>query len=225
MTLYTCQYCKKGFAKETTLAVHLCEPKKRYKEQHEAGPRLGLGAYLKFYEMTQGSSNPKTFDDFAASPYYRAFVKFGQYCVSIRAVNPIRFTEWLLKNNKKIDHWCRDSVYSEYLLEYIRVESVNDALTRAIEYSINWAESHQHPSHDCLRYGSTNMMVHAVTTGRISPWVIYNSESGQKFLSELTPEQVAIVWPYIDSDVWQKKFRAYPADQEYATEILRQAGW
>jgi hypothetical protein len=55
--------------------------------------------------------------------------------------------------------------------------------------------------------------------------VIYNSESGQKFLNELNAEQVSMIWPYIDSDIWQKKFVDYPADQEYAKEILTQAGW
>jgi hypothetical protein len=68
-------------------------------------------------------------------------------------------------------------------------------------------------------------MVYAVTTGRISPWVIYNCESGQKFLSELSPDQVSMVWPYIDSDAWQKKFADYVADREYAQEILTKAGW
>jgi hypothetical protein len=68
-------------------------------------------------------------------------------------------------------------------------------------------------------------MVYAVTTGRISPWVIYNCESGQKFLSELDSTQVTMVWPYIDAEVWQKKFFNYPADQEYAKDILTRAGW
>jgi hypothetical protein len=76
-----------------------------------------------------------------------------------------------------------------------------------------------------MRYGNTNSLCYAVTFGRISPWVIYNSESGQKFLSELTTEQVAMVWPYIDSDAWQKKFSNYPADQEYVKDILNKAGW
>ena len=67
--------------------------------------------------------------------------------------------------------------------------------------------------------------MYAVTTGRISPWVIYNSESGQQFLSTLDAGQIAMVWPYIDSDMWQKKFSDYRADQEYAKEILTQAGW
>jgi hypothetical protein len=76
-----------------------------------------------------------------------------------------------------------------------------------------------------LRYGNANAMCHAVTSGRISPWVIYNCESGQKFLSNLDPTQVAMIWSYIDSDTWQKRFRDCPEDQSYAQEILTKAGW
>ena len=222
---YICQYCKKDFLKESSLAVHSCEPRRRRMEKDEAGVRLGLQAYLKFYELTQGSAKLKTFDDFADSPYYRAFVKFGRHCVAIRAINPARFVEWVLKQNKKLDHWAKDSVYTEYLMDYLKVEAVSDALARAIEFSIDWGEESGHPSHDCLRYGNSNSMTYAVSTGRISPWVIYNCNSGQQFLSELNPEQIAIIWPYIDSDTWQKKFKDYPADQEYAKEILQKAGW
>jgi hypothetical protein len=211
--------------KESSLAVHSCEPRRRRMEKDEAGVRLGFNAYLKFYELTQGSARLKTYDDFCESAYYRAFVKFGRYCVDIRAVNPARFVEWVLKQNKKIDHWCKDTVYTEYLIDYLRVENINDALARAVEFGIDWAEKSSHPAEDCLRYGNTNAIVYAVTAGRISPWIIYNSESGQKFLSELDATQVAIIWPYIDADFWMKKFQDYPADQEYARDILTKAGW
>lgn len=211
--------------KETTLAVHLCTPKKRFLEQNEVGVQLGLQAYLRFYEITQGSAKLKTFKDFSSSPYYTAFVKFGRYCVDTRAINPAQFMTWLLKNNKKIDHWCSDKIYTEYLLFYLRVEAVADALARAVEYSIDWSEKTTHPAHDCMRYGNTNALVHAVTAGRISPWVIYNSDSGQKFLSELNSEQVAMIWSIIDTDFWSKKFQDYPADTEYTKDILKKAGW
>jgi hypothetical protein len=161
-------------------------------EKDEAGVRLGFHAYLKFYELTQGSAKLKTFEDFADSPYYKAFVKFGRYCVDIRAINPARFVEWVLKQNKKIDHWAKDTVYTEYLTDYLRVENVNDALARAMEFGIDWSEQNEHPAEDCLRYGNTNAMVYAVTTGRISPWIVYNCESGQKFLSELDATQVKV---------------------------------
>ena len=211
--------------KESSLAVHSCEPRRRRMERDEAGVRLGFQSYIKFYELTQGSAKLKTFDDFADSPYYRAFVKFGRHCVAIRAINPARFVEWVLKQNKKLDYWCKDTVYTEYLMDYLRVENVSDALARAMEFGIDWADTSGHPAEDCLRYGNSNTMTYAVSVGRISPWIIYNCESGQKFLNELDPTQIAMVWPYIDADVWQRKFKDYPADQEYAKEILTKAGW
>ena len=82
-----------------------------------------------------------------------------------------------------------------------------------------------HPAQDMLRYGNYNALCYDITCGRISPWVIYNSEAGQKFLSELNNEQVAMIWPYIDSDIWQRKFHDYMADQEFVKDILSKAGW
>jgi len=222
---YTCQYCKKDFVKETSLAIHSCEPRKRRQEKEEAGVRLGFHAYIKFYEMTQGSAKLKTYDDFCDSPYYKAFVKFGRYCVSIKAINPARFTEYVLKQNKKIDYWTKDSVYEEYLLFYLKVERMEDALTRAIEHAITWGEEKETQSQDYLRYGNHNAIVYAVTSGRISPWVLYNCESGQKFLEEISSEHRAMIWPYIDPDVWQKKLKEDPANRIEAQELLKQAGW
>jgi len=225
LTEYTCQYCKKSFRRETSLAVHVCEPKRRYQERDEVGVQIGLQSYLRFYEITQGSAKLKTFDDFAESPYYRAFVKYGRYCVSIRAININRFTEWLLKNNKKIDHWCRDSMYSEYLADYLRREAVSDALARAMEQAITWSEETGNPDRDYLRFGNSNAVCYAITTGRISAWILYNCDSGQEFLGSLNPEQIAMVWPWIDADFWQRKIKEYPADAEYAREILKKADW
>ena len=222
---FECQYCKKSFAKETTLIVHVCEQKKRYQSQGETGIQIGLRAYQKFYEMSQGSANPKSFDDFARSPYYRAFAKFGQYCVSIRAVNIPRFTEWLLKNNKKIDYWCSDRVYGEFLEQYLRIESPMDALYRSVEHGSRWADETGNPSNGYLRYGNDNVLCYAVTTGRISAWVLYNSESGQEFLGRIGPDQVSMIWSFVDADFWNQKFRDYPEDTAYVKDILKQAGW
>jgi len=222
---FTCGYCDKTFSRESSIEVHMCEPKRRRLQRGDRGVQLALQAYVRFYETMQGSAKSKTFEDFETSSYYRAFVKFGHYCVNTRVINPERFMAWLLKQQKKIDRWCSDQVYTEYLTNYLTLEAVDDALARAMEYGLDWSEKTGNPAHDCLRYGNANAICHAITTGRISPWAIYNSESGQKFLSELSPDQVAIIWSYIDSDVWQKKFQTYPADQEYSKEMLKQAGW
>ena len=222
---FTCGYCDKTFSRESSIEVHMCEPKRRRLQRGDRGVQLALQAYVRFYETMQGSAKSKTFEDFETSSYYRAFVKFGHYCVNTRVINPERFMAWLLKQQKKIDRWCSDQVYTEYLTNYLTLEAVDDALARAMEYGLDWSEKTGNPAHDCLRYGNANAICHAITTGRISPWVIYHSESGQKFLGELSSDQVAMIWSYIDSDVWQKKFQTYPADQEYSKEMLKQAGW
>lgn len=222
---YQCKFCQKSFQKESSLSVHLCEPKRRFQQRSEPAVSLAFQGYRRFYEYTQGSAKTKTLDDFDSSPYYRAFVRWGRYCVGVRAINPARFLDWLLKNNRKIDRWCSDTVYTEYLVDYVRAEAVSDALTRAIEWGMSWSEQTGNPPHDCVRYGNRNAVCHAVTTGHISAWVIYNSESGQKFLSDLDPTQIKMIWSYIDADFWQKRFADYAADQEYAKDILARAGW
>jgi hypothetical protein len=55
--------------------------------------------------------------------------------------------------------------------------------------------------------------------------LVFNCESGQSYLAEMNGDQTKIVWPWIDPDFWQKKFRDYPADQAYCEGILKQAGW
>lgn len=222
---YQCEFCKKTFARESTIAAHMCEPKRRRMQQSERGVQIGFQAYLQFYKLMNKSNKQKTFDDFADSPYYKAFVKFGRYCVDVQVINPARMIDWLLKQQKKIDQWCSDRVYTEYLIDYLLVESVADALARSVEYSIEWAEKNNSRPQDCLRYGNTNAICYAITTGRISPWVIYNSESGQSFLSNLDSGQVGMIWSYINSDTWQHKFHNSPEDRTWAEKTLKQGGY
>lgn len=223
--MFCCEFCKRNFRRESTLLAHLCEPKRRFRERDETGVNLGLQAYLRFYEITQGSSRLKTWEDFAGSAYYRAFVKFGRYCQDVRAINFSAFCDWLIRKNVKLDHWCRDSVYTDYLAQHTQRESATDALARAIETSMEWQERTGNPSCDYLRFGNDNAVCHDVMRGRITAWALYNCESGQAFLDRINSEQVAMIWGLIDPDSWQRRFQDYPADREYAREILSRAGW
>lgn len=222
---FECEFCHVTFQRERTIAVHMCEPKRRRLERAERGVELGLQAYVRFYEITQGSARTRTFEDFCDSPYYRAFVKWGRYCVGARVINPRQFMEWLLKNNKKIDRWVSDQIYDEYLLHYLRNENMSDALERAVEWSMVWGDENTTQASDCLRFGNTNAICHAITTGKMSAWALYNSGSGQEFLANLSADQANLIWQYIDTDYWQRRFRDYGADAVYAQDLLNKAGW
>lgn len=224
---YACRYCGKEFRKEVTLTAHLCENKRRWQQEKETGVQLGLRAYLRFYETTQGSSKTKTYEHFVASPYYNAFVKFGRYCQDIRCINFANYVDWLLKNNKKLDYWCKDTLYEEWLPEYLRKEAVQDALERALKEMQDYAESNTDLKNgftDYFRYGNANRICHHISTGRISPWVVYNCSSGVDFLDQLSEGQVKIILSWIDPEYWQKKFKDYPEDTSWAKHILKEAG-
>ena len=220
---YKCRYCGKSFRKESTLAAHLCEPKRRAQQEKEPGVQIGMQAYLRFYELTQGSAKLKTYQDFAESPYYNAFVKFGRHCQNIRAINISGFTDHVIKENKKLDHWCKDQIYQEFLFTHLRRESVQDALERSMETMVTWAEEKESVYNHYFLYANPNRVTHDITTGRISAWVIFNCRTGIEMLDKLSAEQVEIAFPYIDTDFWKRKFHDYVADTEWVKHILTEA--
>ena len=225
--MYSCKYCKKEFKKESTLAAHLCEPKRRHQQQNETGVQLGFKAYLRFYELTQGSAKLKTYEDFVASPYYMAFVKFGRYLVAIRCINTGSFIDWLLKNNKKIDYWTKEAFYLEWMREYLKKENVKDALERALKEMQDLADEDSKLNgefNNYFRQANANRICQHVANGRISPWIVFNCASGVEFLETLNEEQLSMIIEWIDPDYWQRKFKDYMADTEWTKHILKQAG-
>jgi len=224
---YTCKYCDKSYRKESTLAAHLCEPKRRVQQESETGVQFGLRAYKRFYEMTQGSARNKDYADFCKSPYYNAFVKFGRYCVDIRAINFMNFCEWLLQNNKKIDHWTKDKLYQEWMLHYVKREQAQDALERGVKEMLAYCEDHEELKNgvaDYFRYANSNRICHHISTGRVSAWLVFNCDSGVDFLDTLNEEQLQIIYPYIDPEYWQRRFTDFVADTEWVKQALKDIG-
>jgi hypothetical protein len=223
---YTCKYCNKTYRKESTLAAHLCEPKRRWQEEKETGVQFGLRTYLQFFETTQGSAKNKSYVDFIESPYYKAFVKFGRHCVGIKCINIQNYTQWLLKNNKKLDYWTKDVFYDEWMREYLKKEAVQDALERALKTMEDYASNGSGLAgyKDYFRYGNANRICHHISTGRISPWIVFNCVSGVDWLSTLGDDQISVILPWIDPDYWNRKFIDYMGDVEWTKHILTEAG-
>lgn len=222
---YGCEFCGRTFARESTITKHICEYKHRWLEKDRAGNRIGFQTWLQFYIKTSTSKKKRTYEEFIKSAYYTAFVKFGNYCVEINALNISRFTDWLLKNQIKIDTWCTDSTYTKYLIEYLRIEDPLDAIARSVETSITLAETAGILSKDILRYGNTNRVCHNITTGKISPWLLYHTDSGKKFLDNLSEPQVAMIIDYINPELWAIKFKREPENVKQVKEILNLAGY
>jgi hypothetical protein len=208
------------------LFSHICERKSRWLNKDQVPNRIGYQTWLQFYNKHSASKTKnKTLDEFIRSPYYIAFVKYGNYCVDVKVLQIPRYTDWLLDNQIKIDNWTSDSNYTKFLCEYLRVEDPFDAIYRSVEYCSTLAELDEIQPNDVLRYSHPNKICHAITLGKISPWMLYCSQSGIRFLETLNQDHVKIISEYINPEQWALKFHRDKELKERIVETLKDAGY
>lgn len=222
---YSCEFCKRSFIRESTVLKHICEYKHRWMDKDKQGNRLGFQSWVEFYKKNSTSKKQKTYEEFIRSAYYIAFVKFGSYCIDVNVLNVSRYIDWLLKNQIKIDSWCQDSNYTKFLIEYLRIEDPMDAIARSIETTINLAEVERILSKDYLRYGNSNKICYAITTGKLSPWILYHSASGKEFLDKLDESQIKMIIDYLNPELWAIKFKREPEKVDEVKSLLTLAGY
>jgi hypothetical protein len=220
---YVCQYCKHGYTKESTLFTHVCEQKRRYLQKDEKAVMIGYQTFVRFYQITQHAKGTKTYDEFAKSPYYNAFIKFGSYVNNVNPLYPDHYIDWVVRSGVRLDHWCRDALYEKYVLELIHNEQVDTALQRSVNHMQSWATDHNSMWNHYFSYVSTNRATYDIRDGKVSPWLLLNSTSGKKLLGSLSDEQLASISTVIDPEVWLKKFKKQRADLDLVKEIVKEA--
>lgn len=220
---YKCEYCGKLFAKEKTLVVHICEQKRRHLSKDEKHVQAGLLTFQRFYDIAQKGKSPKSFDDFASSPYYTAFIKFGSFLVNTAPIYPERFIDYVIKSGVKLDHWCRDEIYDQYISELIKIEPADGAIQRSIKTMMDWADKNNAAWEHYFLYVNLNRATHDIKEGLISPWLLLNVKSGKEMLQRMNDEQLEIVGPVVDPQYWLKRFKSLPADVELVKDIVREA--
>jgi hypothetical protein len=220
---YKCEYCGKMFAKEKTLVVHVCEQKRRHLSKEEKHVQAGLLTYQRFYEITQKGKTQKSFDEFASSPYYTAFVKFGSFIINTAPIYPERFIDYVIKSGVKLDHWCRDELYDSYISELIKIEPADGAIQRTIKTMMDWGDKNSSPWEHYFKYVNLNRATHDIKEGLISPWVVLNTLAGKEMLQRMNDEQLEIVSPVIDPQYWIKRFKSLPADLELVRDLVKEA--
>lgn len=220
---FKCQYCDKQFAKEKTLAVHVCEQKRRHLSKNEKHVQSGLLTYQRFFELTQGGKKQKTFEEFATSPYYTAFIKFGSFIINTAPIYPERFIDYVINSGAKLDHWCRDELYYNYVSELIKKEPADGAVQRTIKTMMDWADQNSAQWEHYFAYVNLNRATHDIKEGLISPWILLNTKSGKEMLQKMNDEQLDILCSTIDPQFWLRRFRALPADLELVKDLIKEA--
>ena len=220
---YVCEYCGSGYTREKTLAVHMCQPKRRFLQRKEKRVQLGLIAFNKFYKLSAGAKKEKTHDEFDKSPYYNAFVKFGSFVSNVKPLYPEKYIDHVVTSGVKLDHWCREEMYEKYAIELIKKEGVETALERSIQTMIEWANENNSVWNHYFLYASTNRAVWHIKDGKISPWLLLNCSSGKDMLSKFNDEQLNMIYHIVDPQHWAMRFKRQTADVQLVKSIARES--
>ena len=220
---YKCDYCGNGYMREKTLAAHMCEKKRRALQKDEKRVRFGFYAFQRFYKLSAGTKKEKTYEDFCNSQYYNAFVKFGSFISNVRPLYPERYIDWVVTSGVKLDHWCKDSLYEKYVLEFILKEDVHTALERSIQNMIEWSEDKSAPWNHYFNYVSVNRAVWDIKDGKISPWLILNCKSGKELLGKFNNEQLEMVYHVINPEHWAMRFRKLSNDVQLVKDVAKES--
>jgi len=217
---YVCQYCGSAYVKESTLVVHMCEQKGRHLAKTEKHVQLGYHTYVRFFQLSQKIKNVKTYEDFAKSQYYNAFVKFGSFLSNVNPLYLDRYVDYVVTSGVKLDHWCREEMYYVYVLDLIKKEPAEVALQRTISTMMAWADNNDSHWNHYFKYVSLNRAVYDIKDGKISPWLVLNCDSGRTMLAKLNDEQLGIIFTVMDPEYWARRFRTYPADMDLVKSVV-----
>jgi hypothetical protein len=210
--------------KEKTLVAHMCEQKRRVLQKTEKRVQTGFFAYNRFYQLTQAAKKQKSYSDFCKSAYYNAFVKFGSFINNVDPLYPERFIEFVIKSGVKLDHWCRDELYDKYLTDLVKIEPVESAVQRSLQYMMEWGDEQSADFAHYFNYVNVNRAVHHIREGKISPWMVMNTSSGVELLKKFNDEQLELVNQTLDIAYWAKKIRDNPADVALVKEVCKEVG-
>ena len=220
---YVCGYCGSGYAREKTLAVHLCQPKRRFLQRKEKRVQLGLIAFNKFYQLSAGSKKDKTHDEFDKSPYYNAFVKFGSFVSNVKPLYPEKYMNHVVTSGVKLDHWCREEMYETYATDLIKKEGVETALERSVETMVEWADENNSVWNHYFLYASPNRAVWHIKDGKISPWLMLNCKSGKEMLGNFNDEQLGMIYNIVDPKHWGVRFKRQTVDVQLVKDVVKES--
>tara|TARA_R110000772_G_scaffold1453_6_gene4932 strand:+ start:4260 stop:4910 length:651 start_codon:yes stop_codon:yes gene_type:complete len=209
-----CEYCNKTFKRESSLTTHICEKKRRWFSKDYPETIAGFTAYDLFYRMGM-QGKPRQYTDFVDSQYFSSFIKFGSYCINTKVIDAEGYTRWLIRKQAKLKDWATDSMYSLYVQDHLKKETVDRALERFIEsaaklenFDTFWETS------------SGYFIADWVESGKISPWILICSNRAQDTLNRMNAEQFDRIAGNIDASYWGKKTQQNPVDADWVRQII-----
>lgn len=221
---YKCKYCKKDFVRESTLASHLCEPKRRFLAKDDKQNRIAYQSWLLFRKLTIANiKHDKPYEEFIVNKYYADFMKLAQHIIDLNLDDPEGFVKFIIMNSIKINDWRKAVVYETYIKDRTKKETVERAIERSLLNMKAWAEKTDGQWQDYFQAVSTPEAVQDIRMGRISPWCTFATDQGSRLIDRLEPGQVQQLVEYLEPEKWRVKVKRHQQDAEWVQQVFNQA--
>jgi hypothetical protein len=184
---------------------------------------MGYHYWLEWLKLSHSnkSHDKRKYEDFMQSNLYSSFVKLGRHIIDTRMINEHMFLNYVVKNNIKIDDWCKDSVYERYVREIVKKEDVMTVLDRHALLMEQWGRDNNENWQDFFKKIAPGTAVKWILNGRISPWILLLSPTAQSMLTcRFSNEQFMIVNRHVDIERWDLKISRHK-DKTLVEEAIK----
>lgn len=221
---FKCEFCGNEYSKESTLVVHLCEKKRRFQAKNEKHVQLGYRAFIRYWNLCQNYQKTKSFDEFTQSSLYLGFVRFGSFLSNVDPLYPDNYIDYIVTSGIKIDRWCTEEIYYEYVMNFIKKESASTALDRSINTMVVWGDRTSNNWNEYFKLISLERLSYDIRDGKMSPWLLLNSDNGKKALGAFEDSQLTLVFAVLEPQFWSLKFKRNTDDIMFIKSIIQESG-
>lgn len=218
---YHCEFCKSGFMRESTLLTHQCEQKRRHMLKDDISSRMAFMAYLRWYEVIQRDKN-RSFRDFCSSEFYIGFMKFGHFLMKIKPINSKQFVDFIITKNIRLDKWCDDNMYYDFVSDFVKRESPEDALERSIATMMSWAKDNKTEWQMYFQSATLIRISRDLREGRLSPWLILNTKTGMTAMRRLPDSELSTLNAVISPSFWLRRFSTYNDEVQFIKSVAEE---
>lgn len=220
---HICELCDAKYKTETGLINHKCKAKLRLEEYKRAEGRIGFIAYQQFYQRVLVRTNnqkEKSLIDYINSSYYKGFYKFGKYVVDLNMPYYHEYVDFLITYNIPLEKWTNDAIYDTYVQTQNKKENSERAVEKTFNTMNSWSKRTGENWKDYFIKEDKLKIINGIRTGKISPWVLYNSKTGQLFMQSLDVTDLNVIFNFIDPQYWSLKFGRHHKEKNAVEQVL-----
>jgi hypothetical protein len=142
---------------------------------------------------------------------------------NVNPLYPDKYIDWVIKSQIPLDKWCKEELYDKYVIDLIKSENVETASERSINTMCEWANKNEAQWNHYFLYANPNRITYDIRDGKVSPWIMLNSDNGMATLKKLSDDQLQTISPMIDLSFWLDKFKLNKNDTEFVKNIIKEA--